>query len=142
MWSLGVILYMSIVGRAPFDGKNNKDIMEKIKVENYLKRDKRWNKASKEIKDLINKLLVLEPEKILTAFEDLKHPWFWVNDSNILYDNISKDEILNRILNLLNYNIISKFEKIVFAYIVKDLPWPKQVKGCIKLFKLSNKNED
>ena len=142
MWSLGVILYMFIVGHAPFDGKNNKEIMEKIKEGKYLKTEKRWKKASKEVKDLINKLLVLEPEKRLTAFEALKHPWFRVSNSNILYNNISKEEILNCISNLLNYNIKSKFEELVLAYIVHNLPRPKQAKSCIKLFKLANKNED
>ena len=142
MWSLGVILYMFIVGHAPFDGRSNRDIMEKIKGGKYLKNEKRWKKASNEVKDLINKLLVLEPEKRLTAFEALKHPWFRVSNSNILYNNISKEEVLNCISNLLNYSIKSKFEELVLAYIVHNLPRPKQAKSCIKLFKLANKNED
>ena len=142
MWSLGVILYMFIVGHAPFDGRSNRDIMEKIKKGKYLKNEKRWKKASNEVKDLINKLLVLEPEKRLTAFEALKHPWFKVSNSNILYNNISKEEVLNCISNLLNYSIKSKFEELVLAYIVHNLPRPKQAKSCIKLFKLANKNED
>ena len=133
---------MFIVGHAPFDGKNNKDIMEKIQQGKYSKIEKRWKKASKEVKDLINKLLVLEPEKRLTAYEALKHPLFRVSNSNILYNNISKEEILNCISNLLNYNIKSKFEELVLAYIVHNLPMPKQAKSCIKLFKLANKNED
>ena len=142
MWSLGVILYMFIVGHAPFDGKSNRDIMEKIKEGKYLKNETRWKKASNEVKDLINKLLVLEPDKRLTAFEALKHPWFKVSNSNILYNNISKEEVLDCISNLLNYNIKSKFEELVLAYIVHNLPRPKQAKSCIKLFKLANKNED
>ena len=142
MWSLGVILYMFIVGHAPFDGRSNRDIMEKIKGGKYLKNEKRWKKASNEVKDLINKLLVLEPEKRLTAFEALRHPWFKVSNSNILYNNISKEEVLNCISNLLNYSIKSKFEELVLAYIVHNLPRPKQAKSCIKLFKLANKNED
>ena len=142
MWSLGVILYMFIVGHAPFDGRSNRDIMEKIKKGKYLKNEKRWKKASNEVKDLINKLLVLEPEKRLTAFEALKHPWFKMSNSNILYNNISKEEVLNCISNLLNYSIKSKFEELVLAYIVHNLPRPKQAKSCIKLFKLANKNED
>ena len=142
MWSAGVILYMFIVGHAPFDGINNKEIMEKIKTGKYSTNEKRWNNASNEVKDLISKLLVLEPEKRLTAFEALKHPWFKVSNSNILYNNISKDEVLKCISNLLNYNIKSKFEELVLAYIVHNLPRPKQAKSCIKLFKLANKNED
>ena len=142
MWSLGVILYMFIVGHAPFDGKNNKEIMEKIKTGKYVKNEKRWKKASNEVKDLINKLLVLDPSRRLTAFEALKHPWFKVSNSSILYNNISKEEILNCISNLLNYSIRSKFEELVLAYIVHNLPRPKQAKSCIKLFKLANKNED
>ena len=142
MWSLGVILYMFIVGHAPFDGRSNRDIMEKIKGGKYLKNEKRWKKASNEVKDLINKLLVLEPEKRLTAFEALRHPWFKVSNSSILYNNITKEEVLNCISNLLNYSIKSKFEELVLAYIVHNLPRPKQAKSCIKLFKLANKNED
>ena len=142
MWSLGVILYMFIVGHAPFDGKSNREIMEKIKTGIFLKSEKRWKKASREVRDLINKLLIVEPEKRLTAFEALKHPWFKVSNSNILYNNISKEEVLNCISNLLNYTIKSKFEELVLAYIVHNLPRPKQTKSCIKLFKLANKNED
>ena len=142
MWSAGVILYMFIVGHAPFDGKTNREIMDKIKLGKFSRTDSRWQKASNEVKDLINKLLVLEPKKRLTAFEALKHPWFKVSNSSILYNNISKDEVLNCISNLLNYNIKSKFEELVLAYIVHNIPRPKQAKTCIKLFKLANKNED
>jgi calcium-dependent protein kinase len=142
MWSAGVILYMFIVGHAPFDGKTNREIMDKIKLGKFSRTDARWQKASNEVKDLINKLLVLEPKKRLTAFEALKHPWFKVSNSSILYNNISKDEVLNCISNLLNYNIKSKFEELVLAYIVHNLPRPKEAKCAIKLFKLANKNED
>ena len=142
LWSAGVILYMFIVGHAPFDGKNDKEIMEKIKKGNYLKNESRWINSSNEVKDLINKLLVYEPEKRLTACEALKHPWFKVTNSNILYSNISKEEVLKCVQNLLNYKINSKFEELVLAYIVHNIPRPKEAKEAIKLFKLANKNED
>ena len=142
LWSAGVILYMFIVGHAPFDGKSDKEIMEKVKKGNYLKNEDRWINASNEVKDLINKLLVYEPEKRLTALEALKHPWFKVTNSNILYNNISKKEVLNCIQNLLSYKINSKFEELVLAYIVHNMPRPKEAKSAIKLFKLANKNED
>ena len=142
LWSAGVILYMFIVGHAPFDGGSDKEIMEKVKKGNYPKNEERWKKASKEVKDLINKLLIYEPSKRLTAFEALKHPWFIVTNSNILYNNISKEEVLNYIQNLLSYKINSKFEELVLAYIVHSMPRPREAKNAIKLFKLANKNED
>ena len=142
MWSAGVILYMFIVGHAPFDGRTDKEIMEKIKKGNYLKNEERWISSSKEVKDLIKKILVLEPDKRLTAAEALKHPWFKVTNSNILYNNISKDEVLKCVQNLLNYQINSKFEELVLAYIIHNMPRPKEAKISIKLFKLANKNED
>ena len=142
LWSAGVILYMFIVGHAPFDGGSDREIMEKVKKGNFRKNEKRWINASNEVKDLINKLLIYEPEKRLTAFEALKHPWFKVTNSNILYNNISKVEVLNYIQNLLNYKINSKFEELVLAYIVHTMPRPKEAKNAIKLFKLANKNED
>jgi len=142
LWSAGVILYMFIVGHAPFDGKTDKAIMEQVKKGNFLRNEDRWLNASKEVKDLINKLLIYEPEKRLTAMEALKHPWFKVTKSNMLYNNISKEEVLNYIQNLLSYKIKSKFEELVLAYIVHNMPRPKEAKNAIKLFKLANKNED
>ena len=142
LWSAGVILYMFIVGHAPFEGKNDKEIMNKVKKGNFLKNEDRWINASNEVKDLINKLLVYEPEKRLTAFEALKHPWFKVTNSNILYNNISKEEVLKCVENLLKYNTNSKFEELVLAYIVHNMPRPKEAKSAIKIFKLANKNED
>ena len=142
LWSAGVILYMFIVGHAPFEGKNDREIMEKVKKGNFLKNERRWINASDEVKDLINKLLIYEPEKRLTAIDALKHPWFKVSNSNILYNNISKEEVLKCIENLLKYNINSKFEELVLAYIVHNMPRPKEAKSAIKIFKLANKNED
>ena len=142
LWSAGVILYMFIVGHAPFDGGSDREIMEKVKKGNFPKNEPRWINASNEVKDLINKLLIYEPEKRLTAFDALKHPWFIVSNSNILYNNISKEEVLNYVQNLLNYKINSKFEELVLAYIVHTMPRPKEAKNAIKLFKLANKNED
>ena len=142
LWSAGVILYMFIVGHAPFEGKNDREIMEKVKKGNFSKNERRWINASDEVKDLINKLLIYEPEKRLTAIDALKHPWFKVSNSNILYNNISKEEVLKCIENLLKYNINSKFEELVLAYIVHNMPRPKEAKSAIKIFKLANKNED
>ena len=133
---------MFIVGHAPFDGCDDEEITGNIQKGVYSKEDKRWKRASKEVKDLIQKLLIYSPKKRLTALEALKHPWFKITDSNILYDNVPKNDVIDCIRNLLTYNISSKMEELVLAYIIHNIPRPRQAKSAIKLFKLVNEVGD
>ena len=142
LWSVGVILYMFIVGHAPFDGCDDEEITANIQKGIYRKDDRRWKKASREVKDLIQKLLIYQPKKRLTAKQALQHPWFQITDSNILYDNVEESDIIECIKNLLTYNICSKLEELVLAYIIHNIPRPKQAKSAIKLFKLVNEVGD
>ena len=142
LWSVGVILYMFIVGHAPFDGCDDDEITDSITKGVYKKTDKRWIKSSKEVKDLIQKLLVYQPKKRLTAIEALKHPWFKKTDSKILYDNVSPKDIIECINNLLTYSIRSKLEELVLAYIIHNMPRQSIAKSAIKLFKLVNEVGD
>ena len=142
LWSVGVILYMFIVGHAPFDGCDDEEITDNIQRGVYKKDDKRWKKASREVKDLIQRLLVYQPKKRLTAIQALRHPWFKITDSNILYDNVPKDDVIKCIKNLLTYSMCSKLEELVLAYIIHNIPRPKKAKSAIKLFKLVNEVGD
>ena len=142
LWSVGVILYMFIVGHAPFDGCDDDEITTNIQRGVYRKNDKRWIKASKEVKDLIQKLLTYRPSQRLSAIQALNHPWFKITDSNILYDNVPKGDVINCIKNLLTYNINNKLEELFLAYIIHNIPRNKDSKSAIKLFKLVNENKD
>ena len=142
LWSVGVILYMFIVGHAPFDGCDDEEITSNIQKGVYRKNDRRWIKSSKEVKDLIQKLLTYKPSQRLTAIQALNHPWFKKTDSSILYDNIPKKNVINCIRNLLTYNINYKLEELFLAYIIHNIPREKEAKSAIKLFKLVNENGD
>ena len=142
LWSVGVILYMFIVGHAPFDGCDDDEITTNIQRGIYRKNDRRWIKSSKEVKDLIQKLLTYSPSQRLSAIQALNHPWFKITDSNILYDNVPKSDIITCIKNLLTYNINNKLEELFLAYIIHNIPRNKEAKSAIKLFKLVNENKD
>ena len=142
LWSVGVILYMFIVGHAPFDGCDDDEITTNLQRGIYRKNDRRWIKASKEVKDLIQKLLTYRPSQRLSAIQALNHPWFKITDSNILYDNVPKGDIISCIKNLLTYNINNKLEELFLAYIIHNIPRNKDAKSAIKLFKLVNENKD
>lgn len=35
MWSLGVVMYILLSGKPPFDGEEDSDILKKVKVGHY-----------------------------------------------------------------------------------------------------------
>jgi calcium-dependent protein kinase len=142
LWSAGVILYMLIVGSPPFSGESDKKIFSSVRKGVYDKNYSRWKNASSEVKDLIEKLLVSDPKKRLSAKEALEHVWFNKYQSNALYYNISKNEILQCIQNLLSYDVENKFQELVLAYIIHNMPKINQTKIAIQLFKLANTNGD
>jgi len=142
MWSCGVILYMLLVGHAPFDGETDEDIIKSIKVGVYKKNEERYIKGSEELKDLISKLLKMDPKERISAKEALNHNFFIKANANLIYQNISRDLILSFIHNLLSYRINSKFQEMVLAYIIHNMPRPKASKDAIKLFFIFNEGGD
>ncbi|KAK4039931.1 kinase-like domain-containing protein [Parachaetomium inaequale] len=70
LWSLGVLMYEFLVGEAPFE---DTPIMTHKRIARADMTIPEW--VSKEAKDLIKKLLVLDPEKRLPLEEVQNHPW-------------------------------------------------------------------
>ena len=71
MWALGVVCYILICGYMPFDESHGKNTGWKT---DYPKEE--WETVSGEAKDLIDKLLDVNPADRLTAELALEHPWF------------------------------------------------------------------
>ena len=75
LWSCGVILFILLAGYPPFWSSNDEKLLLSILQGNYSMPSPYWNKVSNEAKDLVQRLLVVEPGHRLTASEALSHPW-------------------------------------------------------------------
>jgi len=80
MWALGVIVYMMLVGRHPFDldcDASDEDIARRIKEQRQppLKDCPIAGHLSPSAHDLIRRLMEPDPSKRMTAHAMLHHPW-------------------------------------------------------------------
>ena len=141
-WSVGVILYMLIVGRAPFDGKDDDEIITSIKIGTYNSKHKKLLDKSPELQDLVKKLLDINNTTRLSAKQALDHPWFKKANGRRLYSNFEESSILPYIDNLFGYTFQSKFQQLVLAFIVHNIPISNETKIIHKLFRYFNLKGD
>ena len=141
-WSVGVILYMLIVGRAPFDGKTDEEIIENIKKGKYNKKHPKLVNSSEEVQNLVFSLLETNIKKRLSSKEALNHPWFKKYNGRSLFSNFNSKDINIYIDHLLTYKYQSKFQQLVLAFIVHNVPHSHETKIILKMFRYFNTSGD
>eukprot|EP00939_MAST-03C_sp_MAST-3C-sp1_P002116 g2116.t1 len=75
MWSLGVVLFMLLSGKSPWLGESEPEILKAVAKGNYVFVETDWYGVSESAKDLVKKLLHVNPKERLSALEALQHPW-------------------------------------------------------------------
>lgn len=76
MWAVGVIMYTLLSGSPPFWHRKQIYMLRAIMEGKYQFNSSEWDDVSNIPKDLISKLLVVDPKKRLTADDALQHPFF------------------------------------------------------------------
>ena len=76
MWSIGVMTYLMISGRLPFNGEDENKIAREIAFNEPDFNAECWKKVSKECISFIKQLLEKNAKKRMVIGDALKHPWF------------------------------------------------------------------
>ena len=126
IWSSGIVLYAMLCGYLPFEDDDNDVLYDKICKGKFIIP----NHVSEKARDLLNKVLVTDPNKRLTIYQIKQHPWF------SLYNNKGK-LMTSDGLNLNKY-VVPIDEEIV-SFISKKFSITEEQ---IRISILSNKHDD
>ena len=143
MWSLGIIMYLLLVGKFPFTGKNGDEIFENIKKCEYDKKVLYDNKnISKEARDLIFKLLIINPNERIDSNSVLNDVWFKKLKIKEKLSELKPNTIKSLLNNIKNYKPNKILQQVSIAYIVHNNPNLIDVVNANILFLKIDENND
>lgn len=87
VWSVGVIAFVLLAGRPPFNGDTDQEIAVAIQKGTFEFKESLWDSISDECKDFIKAMLAFEEGDRLTAEQALDHPWIERMRIKYLKDN-------------------------------------------------------
>jgi len=97
MWSVGVILYILLCGYPPFQHEQQNKLFKLILKAEFHFHSPWWDKVSAEAKDMVSKLLVVDPEKRMTPTQAMQHPFMKKTDRGSSVDVLQLDDYVRRI---------------------------------------------
>ncbi|XP_075432057.1 LOW QUALITY PROTEIN: serine/threonine-protein kinase ULK3 [Ascaphus truei] len=102
LWSVGVILYEALFGKAPFASKSFSELEEKIRSDRSVELPTR-PRLSPECRDLLQRLLVRDPDQRISFLDFFSHPFVDLEHvpcaenlqkaADVVVDAVSKDEV-------------------------------------------------
>eukprot|EP01068_Selenidium_serpulae_P017666 Selendium_serpulae@DN6395_c1_g1_i6.p1 len=103
IWSAGVVLYILLCGYPPFHGKDNQEILRKVKMGEYTFDPRHWKRVSEKAKALIRQMLMYDPRRRISAASAQQHEW-------ILHYTQPVPSVENTLSSKLGSDLMEKFK--------------------------------
>jgi len=136
LWSIGVILYILLTGRPPFDGNDDEEILNNVKKGVFDKSSYPYPLLSDNSKDLIDQLLQYDPQKRISAQNAIDHPWFKSAEfkKKDKVNTIPPQLARELIQNMTQYKSDNMLKCAVIAYLVHHITNTEECFEASKLF--------
>ncbi len=110
MWSVGCLLYMLIGGYPPFQDDTHRGLFRKIRAADFTFHEMYWSNVSVHAKQLIAKLLTVDPKLRLDADDSLLTTWL-----EVLEDQLSIHDLLGSIGEIKKFSAKRKLKSAMHA---------------------------
>nr|ADM88045.1 CDPK11 [Nicotiana tabacum] len=135
VWTAGVILYILLSGVPPFWAETQQGIFDAVLKGRIDFESDPWPLISESAKDLIRKMLCMQPSERLTAHEVLcmftllSHPW--ICENGVAPDRALDPAVLSR---LKQFSAMNKLKKMALRVIAESLS-EEEIAGLREMFK-------
>lgn len=121
IWSCGIILFALLCGRLPFDDPNIQQLLGKVRAGKFIMPE--WLEPAS--KDLIWRMLEVDPEKRIKMADIMRHPWFTnngtessVNPVSTSLDSLQMEELT---LDTIDIDILGNLKTLWFELSEQDI---------------------
>lgn len=116
IWSCGVILYILLSGKMPFGGSDDREVIQSITKGKFKMSGPDWAGISIEAKQLVKKMLQVDPAKRPTAEQCFNDHW-----TQSAEERLRPEMLQSAIDNMRKFRAGSKLKRAVLSFIVSQL---------------------
>jgi len=119
LWSVGIVTYMLLTGRPPFDGPNEKAVFRKIRAGVVDCGAPVWSRVSPHARELVENLLVVDPARRWDAERALQCKWFDSYFDSIkaeFADGDIEQSVVTSLTNFVGYGRLKKAALMIIAH--------------------------
>jgi calcium-dependent protein kinase len=137
IWSCGIIMYVLLIGKSPFEGKENHEIIQNILDFKFDNKNNYYLNLSNNAKDLMNKLLIYNKDQRISIKDAINHKFIqnFINENFYKIYKINDELIENYYINIINFKNNNIIKNFVNAYLVHN---NIELNECFEASKLFN----
>jgi serine/threonine protein kinase len=136
MWSVGCLLFMLLGGYPPFQDESHRGLFRKIRAADFTFHEMYWDNVSLYAKQLISKLLTVDPAFRLDSDQALKTTWLEVQE-----DHLSVRDLSGSIGEIKKFSARRKLKSAIGA-VVFTVGMTFQHDKISDLFKAADKSDE
>lgn len=138
VWSCGVVMYVLLCGKLPFEGTTDELVIEKIKAQAYSVTGGVWNSISQEAVELL-KAVFTKANARISAKEALQHPWF---AKHCPTSSLPKQVLADSLENIRAFHSATTLKDAVLTFITTQTLSAKDTRNMREVFAKIDTNGD